>query len=85
MQPGYFDDPDKKPIQFQPDVTQGVRIRVNYEYPEYCHITRSGEMGNGMAGGVTTTSRTGLISNMSTPIRRPTSEHLYDVPLLTPK
>lgn len=32
MQPEYFHDPDKKTMQFQPDLTQNNHA-ANYEYP----------------------------------------------------
>lgn len=44
MQPEYFHDPDKKTIHFQPDLTQGVVVGSNYEYPHHAHVvTTSGQ------------------------------------------
>lgn len=44
MQPEYFHDPDKKTIHFQPDLTQGVVVGSNYEYPHHAHVvTASGQ------------------------------------------
>lgn len=79
----YFHDPDKKTIQFQPDLTQGV-VGVNYEYPHHRHITNTG----GGVGSVMTSGGNvggGLIQNVPTPIPRSASEHHYDVPHLTTK
>lgn len=80
MQQEYFHDPDKKTIQFQPDLTKGV-VGVNYEYPHHRHITSGG---GGVGGGIMT-SGGGIIQNVPTPIPRSASEHHYDVPHLTTK
>ena len=69
MQPEYFHDPDKKPMQFQPDLTQN-NVTANYEYPPL--NPHHGHMPNGG-------------QNIPLQIPRSISEHHYDVPHLATK
>lgn len=69
MQPEYFHDPDKKPIHFQPDLTQN-NPSANYEYPINPHHG-SHNLANGQ--------------NIPLQIPRSISEHHYDVPHLAAK
>lgn len=76
MQPEYFHDPDKKTIQFQPDLTQNG-LQTNYDYPPlnaHHHGRMSGGGGNSGGG-----------QSIPLQIPRSISEHHYDVPHLANK
>lgn len=73
MQPEYFHDPDKKTIQFQPDLTQNG-LTVNYDYPPLNSHHRGHLPNNGAIG-----------QNIPLQIPRSISEHHYDVPHLANK
>lgn len=82
MQPEYLHDADKKIIQFQPDLTQGV-VGVNYEYPLHRHLPNGGSSSSGGGGGGSVSG--GIVQSVHTPLPRSVSEHHYDVPHLTTK
>ena len=80
MQPEYFHDPDKKTMQFQPDLTQS-NLPSNYDYPplnshHHGHMPGTGT-GTGGIGNVG--------QNIPLQIPRSISEHHYDVPHLANK
>lgn len=76
MQPEYFHDPDKKTLQFQPDLTHPNNLSANYEYPPHqqSHLHGGGQMPGGGGG-----------QNIPLQIPRSISEHHYDVPHLAAK